>query len=185
MTRERAALGPFVTRVFLGGSREITRLAHEVRARIDTIVKKGFEIVVGDANGVDKAIQRYLVDLGYQAVTVFHMAGQCRNNLGSWPIHEVPAPRGARGFDHYATKDRAMAETADYGLMVWDGKSRGTFTNAVNLCRIGKIAVVWVAPVKAFQTVRSRHGLETLAAAGDPEKAATFATALQVDLPAA
>lgn len=174
-----------MTRVFLGGSREITRLPPEVRARLDTIVKKGFEVVVGDANGVDKAFQRHLVELGHQAVIVFHMAGQCRNNLGAWPAREVPAPRGARGFDHYATKDRAMAELADYGLMVWDGKSRGTFTNAVNLCRIGKIAVVWVAPLSAFQTVRSRRDLETLAAAGEPTKAATFAAALQVELPRA
>jgi adenine-specific DNA-methyltransferase len=92
-------------------------------------------------------------------------AGQAaRVYLGAWPAREVSAPR--RALDHYATKDRAMAEVADYGLMVWDGKSRGTLTNTVNLCRIGKIAVVWVAPVRAFQTVRSRHDLETLGAAG-------------------
>jgi len=32
-------------------------------------------------------------------------------------------PRGPRGVDYDSLKDRAMAEAAEYGLMVWDGKS--------------------------------------------------------------
>jgi hypothetical protein len=63
----------------------------------------------------------------------------CRNNLGHWPIREVAAPHGRRGFDYYSQKDHAMAETAQYGLMLWDGRSKGTINHVVNLSRANKI----------------------------------------------
>ena len=53
------------------------------------------------------------------------MNDHCRNNVGNWPTRHVEAPRGAKGFDYYSLKDRAMAEAAEYGLMLWDGKSKG------------------------------------------------------------
>ena len=46
--------------VFVAGSRQISRLPAEVKTRLDTMVEKGFQILVGDANGADKAVQRYL-----------------------------------------------------------------------------------------------------------------------------
>ena len=51
-----------MTKVFIAGSRQIARLPAEVKNRIDTMVDKGFQILVGDANGADKAVQRYLAD---------------------------------------------------------------------------------------------------------------------------
>jgi hypothetical protein len=112
--------------VFVAGSRQISRLPAEVRSRLDTMIEKGFQILVGDANGADKAVQRYLADRSYPHVLVHCMKDHCRNNVGNWPTREVAAPRGARGFDYYSLKDRAMAAAAEYGLMLWDGKSRGT-----------------------------------------------------------
>ena len=44
-----------MTRVFIGGSRQVTRLTADVQRRIDKIIEQGFSILVGDANGVDKA----------------------------------------------------------------------------------------------------------------------------------
>jgi adenine-specific DNA-methyltransferase len=35
-----------------------------------------------------------------------------------------------------------MAESADFGLMVWDGKSAGTILNVLRLARLGKKAVL-------------------------------------------
>jgi len=43
--------------VFVAGSRQISRLPAEVKTRLDTMVQKGFQILVGDANGADKAVQ--------------------------------------------------------------------------------------------------------------------------------
>jgi hypothetical protein len=95
--------------VFVAGSRRISRLPVELKRRLDTMIEKHFQILVGDANGADKAVQRYLADRSYPNVLVHSMKDHCRNNVGNWPTREVAAPRGARGFDYYSLKDRAMA----------------------------------------------------------------------------
>jgi hypothetical protein len=150
------------TKVFVAGSRAITRLPPEVRSRIDTMAEKQFTVLVGDANGADKAFQKYLADRAYPNVIVHFMKGRCRNNLGSWPAQEISAPRGARGFDFYAVKDVVMAEAADYGLMLWDGVSRGTLNNVVNLARRNKPVVMYIEPTKSVETIRSVEEVRSL-----------------------
>jgi hypothetical protein len=58
---------------------------------------------------------------------------QCRNNIGAWPTQTVEPPSGRKGFTYYAAKDLAMAREAKCGLMLWDGKSKGTLNNILNL----------------------------------------------------
>ena len=150
--------------VFVAGSRQISRLPAEVKARLDTMIEKGFQILVGDANGTDKAVQRYFAVKVYPNVLVHCMKDHCRNNVGNWPTRQVTAPRGAKGFEHYSLKDRAMAEAAEYGLMLWDGKSKGTVNNVVNLSRHHKPVVVYVAPTKQFLTIKTFDDLNELLA---------------------
>ncbi len=155
--------------IFVAGSRHISRLPAEVKKRLDTMIERRFQILVGDANGADKAVQQYLSDKEYPNVTVHCMERHCRNNIGHWPTREVAAPKGARGFDFYSTKDRAMADTAEYGLMLWDGKSKGTINNVVNLSRDRKPVVVYIAPTKQFLTVKMLNDLKDVLAQGDTE----------------
>lgn len=172
-----------MTKVFIAGSRQITRLPAEVKARIDTMIDKVFEILVGDANGADKAVQSYLAEKAYPHVLVHCMERHCRNNVGHWPTREVPAPKGARGFDFYSTKDRVMADTAEYGLMLWDGKSKGTINNVVNLSRDGKPVVVYVAPKKQFLTVKAFDDLRGVLAQGETESVERVVSELQLQGP--
>ena len=144
-----------MTKVFIAGSRQLSRLNADVKRRIDTMIEKGFTILVGDANGADKAVQKYLAEKGYRNVLVHCMAENCRNNIAEWPTREVMAPKGARGFSYYATKDQAMVDEAKYGLMLWDGESKGTLNSVINMIRQDKPVVVYLAPQKAFQNVRS------------------------------
>jgi hypothetical protein len=157
------------TKVFIAGSRSLSRLDNDVRRRIDNIVDRGFTAIVGDANGVDKAVQRYLKSRNYSNVVVFCMEGGCRNNIGDWPTRTITAADPARrDFAYYSTKDRAMAEEADYGLMLWDGRSRGTLTNIVHLLREGKPVVVYIARDKSFHTLRRSHHLAEILDRFDP-----------------
>lgn len=96
-----------------------------MKLRIDTIIEKGFTILVGDANGVDKAVQRHLAEKGSRNVIVHCMVANCRNNVGDWPTREITAPKGVRGFAYYVMKDQAMVDDAACGFMLWDGESRG------------------------------------------------------------
>lgn len=167
--------------VFVAGSRRISRLPAEVKARLDTMIEKGLQILVGDANGADKALQQYFADKTYPNVLVHCMKDHCRNNLGNWPTRQIAAPRGAKGFDYYSLKDRVMAETAEYGLMLWDGKSKGTINNIVNLSRDRKPTVVYVAPSRQFRTIKTLDDLKALLTQGDSDSVERIVSELQLN----
>jgi hypothetical protein len=119
--------------IFIGGSRRVSRLPAQAKVRLDNVISSSFNVLVGDANGIDKAVQAYLLKLEYEKVTIFYSGSRCRNNLGSWSTHAVKASPGEKGFHFYALKDREMARKADFGFMIWDGKSAGTILNILRL----------------------------------------------------
>jgi hypothetical protein len=92
----------------------------------------------------------------------------------------VRSPRRAKGFDYYSLKDRAMAEAADYGLMLWDGKSKGTVNNVVNLSRDHTPVVVYVAPTRQFRTIKSFDDLKDLLAQGDSDSVERIVSELRL-----
>lgn len=47
-----------------------------------------------------------------------------------------------------------MAEEADYGFMLWDGLSKGTLNNILNLLERGKKVVVYHSPNGDCKTLR-------------------------------
>jgi len=133
-----------MTTVFIGGSRDVRVLDEEVKRDIDRIVARRLPVVIGDADGADKAVQVYLHRQEYRRVEVFCMDGRCRNNIGQWPLRAVTSRRHRRDRRYYATKDRLMAQEADTGLMIWDGHSVGTLANVARLALQGKTVVVYL-----------------------------------------
>ena len=156
-------------KVFIGGSRRISRLNDLLRKRLDQIIDKNLQVLLGDANGADKAVQSYLDRRDYRNVEVFCSAGDCRNNVGSWNVRSIKPPHARRDFEFFTAKDAAMAEEADVGFMLWDGESSGTVVNAARLVATGKPVVIYLAPEKRFLTLKSRSDLETLLAPCTPE----------------
>ena len=65
--------------------------------------------------------------------------------------------------------------------MLWDGKSKGTINNVLNLSRDNKLVVVYVAPAKSFQTVRSAEDLKALLTKGDPSSVGKLVHELHLD----
>jgi hypothetical protein len=151
-----------MSKVFIGGSRSIAKLPSSVAARIDRIIEGGLTVLVGDAYGADRCVQRYLAKERYGQVFVFHTSERCRNNLGMWQTRSIPASPDLRGVEFYAVKDSAMTEEADYGLMLWDGVSRGTLNNIRNLLHRGKPVVVFLSYDQSFHTIRCTENLATL-----------------------
>jgi hypothetical protein len=122
--------------------------------RIDNILEKNYQILIGDANGADKAVQKYLFEKDYKNVVVFCMGNQCRNNIGRWQSEHIHAAKGKNGFDYYSTKDLKMAMESDYGFMIWDAISKGTLNNIINLLKINKKTLVYFCPEEKFYDVR-------------------------------
>lgn len=143
-------------KVFIGGSRRLSRLNKKVTRTLDRLIERDLTIIIGDANGADKAVQSYLVNKQYRNVIVFCMQNQCRNNLGGWQSRRVETSLRNNDFEFYSVKDLAMVKETDYGFMLWDSKSKGTLNNIVNLLRENKPVVIYFAPTKTL------HRLTTL-----------------------
>jgi len=151
-----------MNKVFIGGSIRLSRLNDDVRQRIDNIVQEGYSVLIGDANGVDKAVQQYLFDKNYRNVFVYCVGEKCRNNVGQWKIKWVKEPGKIKDFHYYTIKDLEMVKDTDYGFMIWDTKSKGTLNNIVNLLRVNKTVIVYVSKDKKFYTLRASSDLEKL-----------------------
>lgn len=149
-------------KVFISGSMRIKNLDRKVLKRIDNIIKMRYKVIVGDADGVDSAIQNYLHLKNVKTVTVYCTGPQPRNNIGRWFTHKIKteAKPGTRAY--FTAKDISMAKDCDYGLMIWDSKSTGTLSNAIELLKQKKPSVVFVNKIKDFINVNTIHDLEKL-----------------------
>ena|SRR5258708_21426441 len=157
-----------MSKVFIGGSRKISRLNDQIRARLERMIDAGLHILLGDANGADKAVQIYLKSRHYDLVEIFCAGATCRNNIGHWQVRSILAD-SLKGFDFYAAKDRAMADEASYGFMIWDGESVGTLMNVVRLVRQKKPTIIYVVPTKDFVDLRSPEDFRYFLADSSPE----------------
>jgi hypothetical protein len=144
-----------MSKVFVGGSRRITKLNPEVALRLDSMLAKQVSILVGDANGADKSVQHFLKTREYRDVEVFCSGDECRNNVGNWRLRRVAVDSRKRDFDFYAAKDQQMSREADSGLMIWDGKSAGTLMNAYRLVRQGKCVTIFKAHHSRFRELQN------------------------------
>ncbi len=139
--------------VFISGSRSINKLNKDIKCRLDNIVEQQYQVLVGDANGADKAVQDYLAAQGYSKVMVYCSGNNCRNNTGLWEIVNVEVDVSLKGRDYYTQKDKAMADKANYGFVLWDGKSSGSINNVLELLKRGKKSLLYYFPDSKYYTI--------------------------------
>lgn len=142
-------------KIFIAGARSITIIDNFVINKLRSICDKGFDVLVGDCYGIDTVVQAYFADRAYSNVTVYASNGRARNNVGRWPVKNVPVASATRGFEFFRQKDIAMANDADMGFMIWDGKSRGTLCNILTLAEQGKTVLVYLQKDMLYVTIRS------------------------------
>ena len=170
-------------KVFIGGSRRISKLNDQIRSKLAEIVDRELEVLIGDASGADRAVQAQLAAWKYPRVSVFFVGQKPRNNVGRWPLSHVETPKGLKGFDFFSAKDKRMAREADCGLMLWDGASRGTLANVVNLVSEEKPVAVYVAKRRRFMNARTPADIDTLNAFGVPQESHVLQSRLPLDVP--
>ena len=69
-----------------------------------------------------------------------------------------------------------MANEADYGFMIWNGKSKGTLNNIINLTLLNKKVLVYYTPQKKFYVLRSIDDVKELLGKNDDVTAKQFFT---------
>ena len=115
--------------VFISGSRSIKKLNTEITDLLLDIMLKDLHVIVGDCYGVDTLVQEFFRDKNYPLVKVYH----------------IKKPRTHNGYDtvfvegdKFPDKDVRMVADAHYGLVIWDGKSKGSKANVALLKKQNK-----------------------------------------------
>ena len=149
-------------KVFLGGSISIKRFGAETSMLVEDLMAEQTEFLIGDADGADRELQEYLECSYYGLVTVYACNGKARNNVGGWEVKAINVPAGLYGREYYEQKDIAMTAACDVGLMVWDGKSKGTLNNIKRLVNAGKLCYVCIPKLRYKFSVRWDSGIQRL-----------------------
>jgi len=161
-------------KIFIAGPRKVTKLNDQVKDRLENIKRNNYTVLVGDANGVDKAVQSYFNNVFYYNVIVYSVNGKPRNNVGNWDTKNIVLNQKKKDFSYYTAKDKEMAKDADFGLMIWNGKSRGTLNNIINLSRLNKKTLLYFLPGKTFITIKNLEDINKLISGCDSETRKIF-----------
>ena len=122
-------------KVLITGSRQATpAMLAKVEEVVLWVKRQGYELLVGDAPGVD-AHARLCAEVLGVPTTVFGAYARLR---GRRRAHEavIVIP------EDYRVRDRLMAQHCDLCVAVWNGRSRGTNATFESARRLGKRVVV-------------------------------------------
>jgi hypothetical protein len=132
-------------RIVLAGSRKLDFLPAPVLSMLEDFLAQEAAFLIGDATGVDTTFQKYFLKRNYSRVEIFSSAGHVRNNVGRWPERQIETTLKSVSKASHAFKDREMCALADIGIMIWDQKSAGTLSNAIDLLEQGKTCWIYNA----------------------------------------
>ena len=88
-------------KIFIAGPRAVNELDECVKQKLKNICTKQYEVFVGDADGIDSCIQKYMQSKNYKNVTIFASNGIARNNFGEWRVEYVNVAHNITGFEFY------------------------------------------------------------------------------------
>jgi hypothetical protein len=139
-------------KVFISGSISEKKLDQRVIDNLDTIISKEYEILIGDAPGIDTLVQNYLKIKKYNNVTVFSITPFARY-LASEYFHSRYIPVNneiKKERERQRCKDIAMSNESDFSLVIWDGKSKGSYSNILRALELNKYVKVFYSSEKSF-----------------------------------
>ncbi len=123
---------------FISGSISSKDIPQEVIKSVDESREKGYTILVGDARGIDKNVQDMLKADNYKNVEVYYIGSSPRNfSDRDWIGKHIPVDieneslykNGKYTREAQMIKDKAMANEADFGLVIWQDTSKNRFGN--------------------------------------------------------
>ncbi|MBW6489238.1 hypothetical protein [Sulfurimonas sp.] len=135
--------------VFISGSIAIKTLPSEVLKSFDKILSQNIQVYVGDADGIDILTQKYFASKNYTNVTVCTIKDQPRNIASShYQIKQINYDSSIKSErQKQTTKDSYMTQYSDYSFVIWDGKSKGSYSNILRAFENSKKLKVYYLPL--------------------------------------
>lgn len=138
--------------VFISGSISIKLLPNKVIESLNRIIANDITVLVGDADGVDLEVQKFFAYKKYTNVTVYSIYSQPRNlsskSFKTKTIEVQSDIKSERVRQSY--KDEAMSDDCDYGLIIWDEKSNGSYENIKRLIDLNKSTKIYSSKKEDF-----------------------------------
>ncbi|MEQ1418315.1 hypothetical protein [Acinetobacter indicus] len=139
-------------KVFISGSIAIKTLPDCVLQSLDKMMQNNLEILVGDASGIDEQIQKIFAKHKYQHVTVYSIYNQPRTlNSSDFKVKVIDVEiDSSREREKQKEKDKAMTTDSEYSLVIWDGKSKGSYSNILRSLEQNKPVRVYLDEINNF-----------------------------------
>lgn len=153
--------GSDILKIFIGGSKTAKINTGIIVDKLKNVIRNEAEFMIGDCCGADTAMQNFLAGMKYSRVTVFTAHQKAKYNAGYWQEFMVDSTT-EKSFYAHRKKDATMAEAADAGFMIWDGKSKGTFLNIIDLLGYGKPVEVYFTETQNFVTLHTAKELSDI-----------------------
>ncbi len=132
-------------KVFISGSISLKKIPACVESSIQRIKDQNITILVGDADGIDFLVQKYCKKLNYSSVYVYSIYSSPRYIItGFNQKHVVAGSDIKKERDRQKEKDEEMTMDSDYSLVIWDGKSKGSYQNILRAIENDKKVKVYL-----------------------------------------
>ena len=122
------------------------QLPKSIKDELNTHMKNGNKIIVGDPPGIDRQVQNYVKKNNYSNVEIYGPGKKVRYNANkTWKTNPIDAPEFEEGSKEWlAKKDIAMTKVADIGLaVVLDEGAKATRKNVERLIEQNKDVKVY------------------------------------------
>ena len=139
-------------KVFISGSISIKKLPNKVKESILKIIDKNLEILVGDANGIDSLIQDFCKEKQYFNVIVYTIEFLPRYKADEkFNVIKVNVSKDIKkDRQRQQEKDKQMTLDSNYSLVIWDGKSKGSYANIIRAIDNNQKAKVYLTEINDF-----------------------------------
>lgn len=119
------------------------------------------EILLGDAEGIDTIVQNYCKSVGYLNITVYSIYSIPRYMVDGFQYkHIIPTTTSKKERERQAEKDAAMTSDSDFSLIIWDGKSKGSYNNILRAIEKNKKVKVYLDYESCFIEQEKTNKLE-------------------------
>lgn len=132
-----------MTKLMICGSRHTTpaMLNETVRIIKELVGRSKVEILVGDADGVDKLVVQGCINYSMPfKVYYVERIGPRNPNNEHLPVASVAVKATGTNKQTFIQRDDVMLNDCDIMVGIWDGKSKGTKRNYDQAVRLGKQA---------------------------------------------
>lgn len=131
--------------VFISGSIAIKSIPRSVEGSINRIIDQNIKINIGDADGIDSIVQNYCKRRNYSNVTVYSICSSPRYKVPSFNKKYILVDAGLKKErERQKEKDSAMTTESDFSLVIWDGKSKGSYQNILRAIESNKKVKVYL-----------------------------------------